>query len=148
MLPLLYRFYFWGVHGVFVEVVFTALWQYVEGGSLSLSGQSSIWSFLTYGIGSLWTELLRELMLARVIPTWARCLLYVPLVFAWEFSCGALLRYFNACPWDYSDFDYDVMGLITLEYAPLWLVCAAYFEFLMSYLSVLEQKPLWRQKLQ
>ena len=149
MLPWPYRLYFWGVHGVFSEVVFTAVWEVVVGGSLRLMGTSSIWSFLVYGLGTFaGAELMREQMQARRVPTWARCVLYVPLVYAWEFGCGAILSYFHACPWDYSEFDYDVMGLITLEYAPLWLMGGAYFELLMSCMASLEQKPLWRRKLE
>lgn len=149
MLPWLYRLYFWGAHGVFSEVVFTAVWEYVVGGSLRLMGESSIWSFLTYGLGAvIGAESMREVMIAQGIPTWLRCILYVPMVYVWEFSCGLLLTYLHACPWDYSHFDYDVMGLITMEYAPLWLMGGAYFEVLMSCMSVLEKKPLWRQKLE
>ena len=149
MLPWRYRLYFWGVHGVFCEVVFTAVWEAIVGGSPRLMGQSSLWSFLTYGLGTfLGAELAREAMVGRRVPLWARCLLYVPLVYLWEFSCGAILRQFNACPWDYSQFDYDVMGLITLEYAPFWLMGGAFFEFLMSCMTSLDQKAWWRQKLE
>ena len=149
MLPWPYRLYFWGVHGVFAEVVFTAVWEFVVGGSLRLMGMSSLWSFLVYGLGTFaGAELARKLMLARRVPTWARCLAYVPLVYTWEFSCGAILSHFDACPWDYSEFDYDFMGLITLEYAPLWLIGGAYFELIMLSMSSLEQKPLWRRKLE
>ena len=147
MLPWQYRLYFWGVHGVFVEVVFTAIWELIVGGKPQLMGQSSIWSFLTYGLGAfLGAELLRSAMVARRLPLWARCLLYVPMVYVWEFSCGAVLRLLGACPWDYSHFHYDVMGLVTLEYAPFWLVGGAYFEFLISCMSVVERKPAWRQE--
>ena len=140
MLPWLYRLYFWGVHGVFCEVVFTAVWYYVVGGSLRLMGESSIWSFLTYGLGTfLGAESMRGFMRARRVPAWARCVLYVPAVYAWEFTSGAILRQFDACPWDYSEFDYDFMGLVTLEYAPLWLMGGVYFEVLMACMSSLQQ---------
>ena len=32
---------------------------------------------------------------------------------------GYLLNLFDACPWNY-DYPWNYMGLITLEYAPLW----------------------------
>lgn len=144
MLPWVYRLYFWGVHGVFCEVVFTAVWQYVVGGSLRLMGESSLWSFLIYGLGAFFgAESMRRLMRAHEVPAWARCLLYVLMVYVWEFCSGAVLRQFDACPWDYSEFDYDIMGLITLEYAPIWLIGGAYFEVLMSFMSTLSslQQP-------
>ena len=149
MLPWPYRVYFWGVHGVFAEVVFTAIWEFVVSGSLTLMGVSSIWSFLTYGCGTfLGVELLRGVLRARGIPTWLRCLLYIPMAYVWELGCGMALSYFDVCPWDYSLFDYNFMGLITLEYAPLWLLGGAYFEFLISCMASVEEKPTWRQKLE
>lgn len=149
MLPWQYRLFFWGVHGVFVEVVFTAIWEVVAGENPRLMGQSSLWSFLIYGLGTLFgAELMREMMLARRVPLWARCLLYVPMIYFWEFVTGAILRVFGACPWDYSHFDYDVMGLITMEYAPFWLMGGVYFEFLMSCMAQLERKAWWKKTLE
>ena len=52
MLPWPYRLYFWAVHGVCSEVVFTAIWEFVVGGSWALKGYSSLWSILTYGLGT------------------------------------------------------------------------------------------------
>jgi uncharacterized membrane protein len=146
MLPWKYRLYFWGVHGVFVEVVFTAIWELVAVGNPRLMGQSSLWSFLIYGLGAFFgAELLREMMIARRVPLWARCLLYLPMTYCWEFLTGAVLRLFGACPWDYSQFDYDVMGLITMEYAPLWLMGGVYFEFLMSCMTEVDRKTWWNK---
>ena len=146
MLPWKYRLYFWGVHGVFVEVVFTAIWELVAGGNPRLMGKSSLWSFLIYGLGAFFgAELLREMMIARRVPLWARCFLYIPLTYCWEFLTGAVLRLFGACPWDYSQFDYDVMGLITMEYAPLWLMGGVYFEFLMSCMTEVDRKSWWNK---
>lgn len=49
-------------------------------------------------------------------------MIYLILIFGWEFSTGFVLNLFNACPWDYSWFPFNIMGLITLEYAPLWFI--------------------------
>ena len=147
MLPWQCRLYFWGVHGIFAEVVFTALWQFIVDGTLTLMGVSSLWSFLTYGLGTFFgAEPVRKLMLTYGVPVWLRCLLYVPLVYAWEFAFGILLSYFHACPWDYSEFQFNVMGLITMEYAPVWLLAGVYFEYLMSVMASLEKKAFWRRK--
>lgn len=147
MLPWPCRLYFWGVHGVFAEVVFTGLWEFAVSGTFTLMGVSSLWSFLTYGLGTFFgAEPLRKLMLAYSVPKWQRVLLYVPLVYAWEFAFGGLLSYFNACPWNYTEFGYDVLGLITLEYAPFWLLAGAYFEYIMSVMATLEETAFWRRK--
>ncbi|MBN3298485.1 T229B protein, partial [Amia calva] len=57
-------------------------------------------------------------------PLLARALLYTLWTYAWEFGTGSLLRLFGACPWDYSAFRGNFMGLVTLEYAPLWFLAS------------------------
>ncbi|KAL6477906.1 hypothetical protein MHYP_G00137410 [Metynnis hypsauchen] len=54
-----------------------------------------------------------------------RCIIYTLWTYLWEFGTGLLLRQFNACPWDYSEFKYNFMGLITAEYAVPWF-CASF----------------------
>ena len=147
MLPWPYRLYFWGVHGVFAEVVFTASWEFVVGGSWTLKGDSSIWSFFTYGLGTfIGGECCYRYLVSRHVPLLARCVTLVAMAYAWEFATGAVLSYFNACPWDYTPFDYDVMGLITLEYAPVWFLAGLYFECIMSVMTSLEEIPKWKLK--
>lgn len=143
MLPWQYRLYFWGAHGVFGEVIFTGVWEFVVTGKWQLMGVSSIWSFLTYGVGIFcFGEAVRNWLIKRDLSVPVRCLVYVLCVYAWEFAVGALLGYFGACPWDYTAFDYDVMGLIALEYAPLWYLGGVYFEVLSSVMSNLEHAPV------
>ena len=146
MLPWPYRLYFWGVHGIFAEVVFTAVWELAVSGKPTFFGFSSLWSFLTYGGGTFFfAEPFRAFLMRHGYPTWQRCLLYLPLTYAAEFAFGAALSYVGACPWDYSHFDYNVMGLITLEYAPFWLAAGACFEGVMAVMSSLSELPRWRK---
>lgn len=142
MLPLLYRLYFWGAHGVFLEVVFTGVWEFVVTGKWRLMGTSSIWSFLIYGVGFCLGEAVRDWMIRQRVSVQVRCLLYVFCVYAWELAVGALLGYFGARPWDYTAFDYDLMGLVTLEYAPIWFFGGVYFEILVRAMSNLERVPV------
>ena len=147
MLPWPYRLYFWAVHGVCAEVVFTAIWEFVVGGSWTLKGYSSLWSILTYGLGTfLVAEYLCGYMVSRQIPLMVRCAAYVPMTYACEFTFGAVLSYFDACPWDYTPFDYDFMGLVTLEYAPLWFLAGLYMECIMSVMRSLEESPSCKRK--
>ena len=143
MLPWPQRLYFWGVHGIFAEVIFTGIWEFVVSGKWSLMGVSSIWSFLVYGIGSFAVEQVREFLLSRKISLLMRCLIYVLCAYIWEFSCGLLLDMVAKRPWDYTDFDYDVMGLITLEYAPVWFVGGLCFEAIMAVMETVQPIPRW-----
>ncbi|XP_069141361.1 transmembrane protein 229A-like [Argopecten irradians] len=119
------RFYFYGMHGLLDEIVFTALFDMVfePSGNRALKGHSSIFSFFIYGSCSFLVEHLYVfLYLKHGVPRYIRLILYVCIAYIWEFSTGLFLRQFGACSWDYSHYKYNVMGLITLEYAPGWLV--------------------------
>lgn len=147
MLPWAHRLYFWGVHGVFSEIMFTGLWEFVVSGNWRLMGVSSIWSFLVYGLGGmLMGECGRSFMLSFKIPLLLRCLCYVLLIFVWELSCGMFLDLFGARPWDYSQFSYNIKGLITMEYVPVWFFAGLYFEGLMSAMEMVEPVPRWRNQ--
>ena len=140
MLPWPQRLYFWGVHGIFAEVVFTGLWEFVVTGNWRFMGVSSMWSFFVYGLGTFFVaEFLHKLLVSYKIPLLLRCLIYVLFAYAWEFLCGVILDCFGTRPWDYTDFDYDIMGLITMEYAPVWFLGGLVFEGAMSLMKALEQ---------
>ena len=147
MLPWQQRLYFWGVHGVFAEVLFTAAWDLFasEESSWSLIGQSSAWSFLTYGLGTfLLAEPIYRYLVSRCVPLPIRLIVYVLATYAWEFSSGAVLSQLGACPWDYSGFTFNYKGLITLEYAPFWAMAGACFELILSVMNSVETIPRWR----
>ena len=149
MLPWQQRLYFWGVHGVFAEVLFTAAWGLFasEESSWSLMGQSSAWSFLTYGLGTfLLAEPIYRYLVSRCVPLPIRLIVYVLATYAWEFSFGAVLSQLGACPWDYSGFTFNYKGLITLEYAPFWAVAGGYFELILSVMSSVETIPQWKKR--
>ncbi len=140
------RLYFWGIHGVFAEIVFTATWEFVVTSRWSLMGATSLWSFLIYGVGSLAAEVLYTALQSCGLMLIGRGLVYVLGIYFWELVCGLLLDCFGARGWDYSQFSYNFLGIITLEYAPLWLAAGLYFELLMSRLAILELVPIWKQR--
>ena len=146
MIPWYARLYFWGVHGIFAEILFTGIWEFAVTGKYSLMGVSSIWSFLTYGLGTfLVAEPLHEIVISFKFNWLSRGIIYVAITYIWEFTVGAILSYFGACPWDYTDFDYDIMGLVTMEYAPAWFLAGMYFEMLYAFMKNFEQAPYWRK---
>ena len=63
------------------------------------------------------------------LPMPVRAIIYVLWLYVWEFSCGMVLRHFAACPWDYSNRQWNLCGLITLQYFPAWLVASVYQDF-------------------
>jgi uncharacterized membrane protein len=46
-----------------------------------------------------------------------------------EFAAGGLIRLATGvCPWDYGNNPLSVLGLIRLDYAPLWAALGCFFE--------------------
>lgn len=138
-LPAVARFFFYGLHGLFDEIVFTALFDLFlhPHGNAHLKGYSTIYSFFIYGSCSMFVERMYVfLCLKHGIKMHIRIPLYVLVLYIWELSFGLVLRQFDACSWDYSHYDYNFMGLITLEYAPGWLILSVWqdllFDFLLS----------------
>ncbi|KAL8619678.1 hypothetical protein ACOMHN_019733 [Nucella lapillus] len=122
------RFYIYAIHGYATEVMFTALWEFVVNFNLKLPGVTSVWSFPIYGLSMLVLEQLYLALEARNVPLLVRCLVYTLWTYCWEFSTGLLLTQFDACPWDYTPFHGDFMGLVTLEYLPLWYLGSIFME--------------------
>ncbi|OWK09886.1 TMEM229B [Cervus elaphus hippelaphus] len=122
-LTALSRWYLYAIHGYFCEVMFTAAWEFVVNFNWKFPGVTSVWALFIYGTSILIVERM-YLRLRGRCPLLVRCLIYTLWTYLWEFTTGFILRQFNACPWDYSQFDFDFMGLITLEYAVPWF-CGA-----------------------
>ena len=119
-LSTLARFYIYALHGFATEVVFTAGWEFVVNINWKFPGNTSMWSFLIYGLSCLVIERMHLYLKPKGVPLLLRAIIYTLWTYIWEFSCGYLLKQFNACPWDYTPFERDYMGLITLEYLPAW----------------------------
>ncbi|XP_043918993.1 transmembrane protein 229B-like [Protopterus annectens] len=119
------RWYIYAIHGYFCEVMFTAAWEFAVNFNWKFPGVTSVWALFIYGTSIMVIEKM-YIFLKDKCRTLTRCVLYTLWAYAWEFSTGFILRQFNACPWDYSSFDYDFMGLITLEYAIPWF-CGSLF---------------------
>ncbi|KAK6183007.1 hypothetical protein SNE40_010564 [Patella caerulea] len=121
------RFYIYAIHGYATEVMFTAIWEFVVNLNWKFPGNTSVWSFPMYGLSLLMVEYL-YLRLRHNTPVYVRALIYTIWTYLWEFSTGYVLKYFDACPWDYTPFEGDFMGLVTLEYFPFWYFGSIFLE--------------------
>lgn len=136
------RMFFYGLHGFFDEILFTSLFNLVESNFLdwTFRGHSSLWSFFMYGFGSFVIEQLYLRWRDKwYLPMPVRGVLYVLWVYVWELSCGLVLRHFNACPWDYSNRQWNVSGLVTLQYFPAWFIASLWQELVAGYLLTLSK---------
>ncbi|XP_019967877.2 transmembrane protein 229A [Paralichthys olivaceus] len=131
-LPGFARFFFFGMQGFLDEVLFTSMFNLVEKSDRTLSGHTSLWSFLMYGSCSFVVEkLYLHLHFSRGWRTWQRLPIYICFIYTWELCWGLVLRQFDACSWDYSHYPHNFMGLITLLYLPGW-VCLSLYQDVLS----------------
>ncbi|KAK8390547.1 hypothetical protein O3P69_010318 [Scylla paramamosain] len=121
------RLYIYGLHGFLIEILFTAVWDFVLHRDWALVGSTSVWSLFIYGVGSLVVEQLYR-RFHTSLPLLLRGLCYVAWIYVWEFSTGLILRQYGACPWDYTERNYNLLGLITLEYFPAWYLASVLTE--------------------
>lgn len=115
------RLYIYAIHGYVTEVMFTATWEFVVNLNWKFPGNTSVWSLVIYGLSTLIIEKM-YIHLRDRMPLLLRACVYMVWTYCWEFSTGYILKHFDACPWDYTPFEGDFMGLVTLEYAPLWFI--------------------------
>ncbi|XP_038834174.1 transmembrane protein 229A-like [Salvelinus namaycush] len=134
-LPDVVRFLFFGMHGFLDEILFTSIFNLVEKSDRTMSGHTSLWSFLMYGSCSFVVEkLYLHLHFRRGWSTWRRLPIYICFIYTWEFCWGLALRQYGACSWDYSHYPFNFMGLITLLYLPGWVCISLYQDILSSVL--------------
>ena len=136
-LPSVIRFYAYGLQGLLDEILFTAIFDVVfhTSGNPQLKGYTSLFSFIMYGSCSFFVErLYAYLYLKRGMKWYSRYPLYVIVIYTWELCFGLVLRQFDACSWDYSHYPLNFMGLITLIYAPFWLVLCVLQDYFADFL--------------
>lgn len=126
---MLIRFCIYGLLGWCAEVVWSALTEKAWGrqNDWRLVGHTYLWMFPIYGLLAPLGEPLHNVL--RPVHWLFRGLVYVIGVWAVEFAAGQLLRRITGkCPWDYSQFRWNIQGIISLEYAPIWFIFGLAFE--------------------
>ncbi|XP_060113772.1 transmembrane protein 229B-like [Heteronotia binoei] len=126
------RWYIYALHGFFAEIMFTATCNFFAHRDWKLMGITSVWALFIYGTFGRILEHL-YLRLQGRFNFVVRGILYTLCIYGWEFCTGFILHCFKACPWDYSGFRYNFMGIITLEYFPLWFVGSLLLERVVVY---------------
>ena len=131
------RFIVYGLVGWCIECLFTSLVDLATGaGDLRLRGYSYLWMHPIWGTGLLLGEQFVGVMKRAGLSRLLRATLGMLLCFAVEYTTGAVLvAVVGLCPWDYSASWASVHGLIRLDYAPYWFMCAWMCEFLFTLVS-------------
>ena len=94
-LSFLARFYIYGLNGLFMEIVYTSLWDVFTTGKFKLIGLSSTWAFFIYAIATSFVEYVSPKLISLKIILPIRGLFYVAWTYLWEFSAG--IDFFVLC---------------------------------------------------
>jgi uncharacterized membrane protein len=131
------HFVIYGLLGWCGEIVFTSTYDAVTGARqaegdrpgervpitrgdrLALAGRTYLWMFPIYGLCAPGFEPLHDAIRGWAWPL--RGLIYMAGIFLIEAITGLLLKVvIGRCPWDYSYARTSVLGVIRLDYAPVW----------------------------
>ena len=119
------RFVIYGLLGLCAEVLWNGFGAMLKGDVL-LRGTTCIWMFPIYGL-AIFLEPVHNRI--KHLPLILRGGIYMILIFAVELVSGLLLRLMlGTCPWNYVNQGMSLYGIITLDYAPVWLLVGMAFE--------------------
>ena len=122
-----------GILGWCMEILWTGVCALFQG-DVAMTAKTYLWMFPIYGMAGISLPLF--LLFRRHCALWLRAGFYVFMIFAVEFLTGLFLRMVTGvCPWDYGDRLFSVMGLIRLDYAPLWAILGLTFERMALFLA-------------
>ena len=121
-------FFICGLIGWCMEIVFTSLGSLLHG-NLLLTGQTSIWMFPIYGLAAFIKPVSKKLY---HLPVLFRAAVYASAIMIVEFLSGSLLRLFSICPWNYYGCPNNILGLVRLDYFPVWMAAGLIFEWILN----------------
>lgn len=124
-----FSFFLYAAFGIATEVIFTAIVDLINSGSLddlSLKGYSYIWMFPIYGGISIVFPIGFE-----ALKKWNRLLRYLTYgvtILIVELITGFLLEQMTgSCPWEYQ-VGWHFAGYVRFDYLPLWMMFGAMIE--------------------
>lgn len=135
-MSLLVQMLLFGVLGLGLECIFTGAWAFVAERKTNLMGYSSIWYIPLYALAPLFFSLAHAYIFP--LPLLVRGILYVPLFFAVEYTAMfALRKLLGASPSEdsYYQSDWNINGLIRLDFAPAFFVLGLVLEFVFRALN-------------
>ncbi|MDO5292400.1 MAG: hypothetical protein Q4F05_06580 [bacterium] len=118
-----------GCIGWCFECFFSGLCAIINHKDPKLVCHSSVWMFPIYGLAAFISPISKRIQHLNI---WFRGGIYTIGIFFVEFLTGVLLKKKHCCPWDYSKAKCNVLGVIRLDYAPLWFIVGLLYERLNS----------------
>ena len=120
---------FWGMFGICVEVVFTAIFDLFTKKRIALMGHTSLWMFPIYAFGLSYGFDLAEIVIQNDI---IRYLSYPIWVWMIEILVGYPLLKFGIRIWDYSYLSKQKQwkGIISFVHFPIWVTLGILVEYI------------------
>jgi len=120
---------FWGMFGICVEVVFTAIFDLFTKKRIALMGHTSLWMFPIYAFGLSYGFDLVEIVIQNDI---IRYLSYPIWVWMIEILVGYPLLKFGIRIWDYSYLSNKNhwKGIISFVHFPVWVTLGILVEYI------------------
>lgn len=138
------QFFLFGMIGLLMEIIFTGSKNAMINGDKTFTGHTSLLMFPIYGLAvflKIVKKFLKSLCLHRLQSFLLRGTTYAILIFMVEFCSGLMMKaVLKQVPWDYSNCRFSIMGLIRLDYFPVWFCAGMMFEFVHALLE-LNKKP-------
>ena len=113
-----------GLLGWCIEIFWTGIHGF-KNKDKKLMGNTSLLMFPIYGLACSIRHVYKLIKNNCFI---IRGCIYTIGIFFVEFTSGYMLKKKDKCPWDYSNCKYSILGLIRLDYAPLWFITGLFFE--------------------
>jgi uncharacterized membrane protein len=121
-----------GITGWIIECIYTGLIS-MRKGNLKLTCQTSIWMLPIYGLAVFIPTIYKHIKKLNIV---IRALIYALLIISVEYVTGSLLSLFDGCPWSYSESAFNYMGIIRLDYFPLWMLVGIIYEYLFRHVII------------
>lgn len=134
-------FIYCGLTGWCIECAHTGLAELFRG-NIKLTSSTSLWMFPIYGLAAFMIPVYNGIKNLHFL---VRALIYGLLITSVEFITGSLLTLLGGCPWDYRYTAMNYMGLIRMDYFPLWMFAGLIFEYLVCHREHLTLSQLFRQ---
>lgn len=119
------NFIFFGVVGLLVEIIFTAL----RKRSISLVGHTSLWMFPIYGVGLTYGFDLIHYLIENNLLRWLSYPIWIWIV---EILFGRIFFKLNIKAWDYRYLPdkFHWRGVISFAHFPIWIVFGIFIELI------------------
>ncbi|KAG4066836.1 hypothetical protein HA402_012903 [Bradysia odoriphaga] len=123
------RFILYGLLGFTCDVYYFAMLDTLLKGELDLVGRSNVLILPIYGLAFLLLERIAPYLKHKNVSIYMRGLIYTVMGYTFEFTTGYFLLMIGQDYWDYSDFSYNLKGLIIPHTGLLWTLFGLVSEY-------------------